>query len=103
MVVSPDREPDVFGAISHPARRRMLDLLVEADRSVNTIAGHFQMSRPAVSQHLRIPLDAGLVTESGMAESGAIASSPRGSVRCGTGWRTMSGSGMNTSSDSRII
>jgi hypothetical protein len=24
MVVSPDREPDVFGAISHPARRRML-------------------------------------------------------------------------------
>ena len=62
MVVSPDREPDVFGAISHPARRRMLDLLVEADRSVNTIAGHFQMSRPAVSQHLRILLDAGLVT-----------------------------------------
>jgi len=62
MVVSPDREPDVFGAISHPARRRMLDLLVEADRSVNTIAGHFRMSRPAVSQHLRILFDAGLVT-----------------------------------------
>ncbi len=32
MVVSPDREPDVFGAISHPARRWMPDLLVEADR-----------------------------------------------------------------------
>ena len=63
MVVTPDCEPDVFGAISHPARRRMLDLLVEADRSVNTMAGHFQMSRPAVSQHLRILLDAGLVTE----------------------------------------
>jgi len=63
MVVTPDREPDVFGAISHPARRRMLDLLLEADRSVNSIAGHFQISRPAVSQHLRILLDAGLVTE----------------------------------------
>ena len=63
MVVTPDREPDVFGAISHPARRRMLDLLLEADSSVNTIAGHFQMSRPAVSQHLRILRDAGLVTE----------------------------------------
>src|SRR5580658_5918009 len=63
MVVTQDREPDVFGAISHPARRRMLDLLLEADRSVNTIAGHFEMSRPAVSQHLRILLDAGLVTE----------------------------------------
>jgi DNA-binding transcriptional ArsR family regulator len=63
MVVTPDREPDVFGAISHPARRRMRDLLALADRSVNTIAGQFQMSRPAVSQHLRILLDAGLVTE----------------------------------------
>ncbi|MDP1796949.1 MAG: metalloregulator ArsR/SmtB family transcription factor [Planctomycetaceae bacterium] len=63
MVVTPNREPDVFTAISHPARRRMLDLLAEADRSVNTIAGHFQMSRPAVSQHLRVLLDSGLVTE----------------------------------------
>ena len=63
MVVTPDRKQDVFAAISHPARRRMLDLLVETDRSVNTMAGHFTMSRPAVSQHLRILRDAGLVTE----------------------------------------
>jgi DNA-binding transcriptional ArsR family regulator len=63
MVMTPDREPDVFGAISYPARRRMLDLLAKADLSVNTIAGHFHMSRPAVSQHLRILLDAGLVAE----------------------------------------
>src|SRR5262245_2984842 len=63
MVVTPNREPDVFGAISHPARRRMLDLLTETQRSVSDIAGHFKMSRPAVSQHLRVLLDAGLVTE----------------------------------------
>jgi DNA-binding transcriptional ArsR family regulator len=63
MVVTPSPEPDVFGAISHPARRYMLDLLAEADRSVNALAGHFQMSRPAVSQHLRVLLAAGLVTE----------------------------------------
>jgi DNA-binding transcriptional ArsR family regulator len=63
MVATPKRESDVFGAISHPARRYMLDLLAEADRSVNAIAGHFEMSRPAVSQHLRVLLDAGLVTE----------------------------------------
>lgn len=63
MIAAPDCDPDVFAAISHPARRRMLDLLAEADRSVNVIAGHFEMSRPAVSQHLRILLDAGLVTE----------------------------------------
>jgi DNA-binding transcriptional ArsR family regulator len=63
MVVASNRESDVFGAISHPARRRMLDLLAEADHSVNAMAGHFQMSRPAVSQHLRVLLDSGLVTE----------------------------------------
>jgi len=63
MVRTADRKHDVFGAISHPARRRMLDLLVDADCSVNALAGHFQMSRPAVSQHLRILLDVGLVTE----------------------------------------
>jgi DNA-binding transcriptional ArsR family regulator len=63
MVATLKREPDVFTAISHPARRQMLDLLAEADRSVNAIAGHFQMSRPAFSHHLRFLLDAGLVTE----------------------------------------
>ena len=56
-------DPEVFAAISHPARRRMLDLLVEADCPVNAIAANFDMSRPAVSQHLRILLEAGLVTE----------------------------------------
>jgi DNA-binding transcriptional ArsR family regulator len=63
MVATTPREGDVFGAISHPARRHILDLLAEADRSVSALAGHFEMSRPAVSQHLRVLLDAGLVTE----------------------------------------
>jgi DNA-binding transcriptional ArsR family regulator len=55
--------PGVFEAIGHPARRRMLDLLVDGDRPVNALAANFEMSRPAVSQHLRVLLDAGLVTE----------------------------------------
>src|SRR6187551_2752659 len=63
MVVTSVREPDVFTAISHLARRQMLDLLTAAERPVSDIAAHFEMSRPAVSQHLRILLDAGLVTE----------------------------------------
>lgn len=63
MVVTSRREPDVFTAISHRARRQVLDLLTEAERSVGDIAAHFEMSRPAVSQHLRILLDAGLVSE----------------------------------------
>ncbi len=56
-------EPEVFGAISHPTRRRMLDLLADGERPVKVIAANFATSRPAVSQHLRILLDAGLVTE----------------------------------------
>ena len=63
MVMSIDRESDVFAAISHRARRQMLNLLTEEQRSVSDIAAHFEMSRPAVSQHLRILLDAGLLTE----------------------------------------
>lgn len=63
MVLTMDREADVFAAISHRARRQMLDLLQGAERSVSDIAAHFEMSRPAVSQHLRILLDAGLVRE----------------------------------------
>ena len=41
----------------------MLDLLADGDRPVNALATNFDMSRPAVSQHLRVLLDAGLVTE----------------------------------------
>jgi DNA-binding transcriptional ArsR family regulator len=63
MVTAPERKPDVFTAISHKARRQMLDLLTEGERPVSEVAAHFEMSRPAVSQHLRILLDAGLLTE----------------------------------------
>jgi DNA-binding transcriptional ArsR family regulator len=61
--MAPDPRPEVFAAISHPVRRRILDLLAEEDRPVNAIASNFAMSRPAVSQHLRVLLDAGLVSE----------------------------------------
>jgi DNA-binding transcriptional ArsR family regulator len=58
-----DPRPEVFAAIAHPVRRRILDLLVEEDRPVNAIASHFDVSRPAISQHLKVLLGAGLVTE----------------------------------------
>lgn len=56
-------QPDVYAAIAHPVRRHILDLLAERDRSVSEIASHFEISRPAISQHLRVLLDAGLVAE----------------------------------------
>jgi DNA-binding transcriptional ArsR family regulator len=54
---------EAFAAISNPVRRQILDLLAEGDRPVNVLAGSFAMSRPAISQHLRILLTAGLVAE----------------------------------------
>ena len=50
MVAASTTEPDVFTAISHAARRQMLDLLAGSDYSVKAIAGHFRMSRPAVAK-----------------------------------------------------
>lgn len=61
--MAPAPRPEVFAAIAHPLRRQILDLLVEEDRPVNAIASQFPISRPAVSQHLRVLLDAGLVAE----------------------------------------
>lgn len=55
--------PEAFSAIASPVRRQILDLLSEGDRPVNAIASSFAMSRPAISQHLRILLSAGLVAE----------------------------------------
>ncbi len=54
-------DADAFAAIAHPARRKILDLLAQEERSVTELAKPFRMSRPAVSQHLKILLDVGLV------------------------------------------
>jgi len=52
---------DVFAAISDPTRRRLLDRLGARERPVNDLARPFAMTRPAISQHLRILRRAGLV------------------------------------------
>ncbi|HXY24196.1 MAG TPA: metalloregulator ArsR/SmtB family transcription factor [Candidatus Acidoferrum sp.] len=52
---------DVFAAVGDPTRRRVLDLLARGELPVRRIAAPFAMSRPAISQHLRILLDARLV------------------------------------------
>ncbi|SEG27019.1 helix-turn-helix transcriptional regulator [Paenibacillus sp. UNC499MF] len=54
---------DVFQAIADPTRRKVLSLLAGQEMPVNAISGHFPMSRTAVSKHLRILADAGLVQE----------------------------------------
>jgi DNA-binding transcriptional ArsR family regulator len=54
---------DVFQAIADPTRRKLLRLLSEREMAVSALSVHFPMSRTAVSKHLRILSDAGLVTE----------------------------------------
>ncbi|MHB8573733.1 MAG: ArsR/SmtB family transcription factor [Dehalococcoidia bacterium] len=53
----------VFEAIADPTRRRILDLLAEGESPVLDLAAPFAISRPAVSQHLRVLREAGLVSE----------------------------------------
>src|SRR3712207_5551483 len=56
-------EATVYEAISDPTRRRILDRLARGECRVNDLAAPFAMSRPAVSQHLRVLREAGLVTD----------------------------------------
>jgi DNA-binding transcriptional ArsR family regulator len=53
----------VLDALGDPTRRRMLELLRGGERAVGAIAADLPVSRPAVSQHLRVLKGAGLVTE----------------------------------------
>jgi DNA-binding transcriptional ArsR family regulator len=50
-------------AIAEPRRREILHLVEKAELPAGTIASHFDVTRPAISQHLRVLLDAGLLTE----------------------------------------
>lgn len=59
-----DDSPEVFGAIASPVRRQILDLLAQGESPAGAIAARFQISRPAISQHLQILLAAGVVAQS---------------------------------------
>ena len=50
-------------AIAAPRRRQILTLVRDGELSAGEIAGHFDVTRPAVSQHLNVLKEAGLVTE----------------------------------------
>ena len=50
-------------AIAEPHRRRILRLVWDRELSAGEIAGHFDVTRPAVSQHLAVLREAGLLSE----------------------------------------
>ncbi len=50
-----------FEVVAEPTRRRILDLLLTGERAVGELVAELAMSQPAVSRHLRVLRDAGLV------------------------------------------
>jgi DNA-binding transcriptional ArsR family regulator len=62
MVTSQQKQHEtVFRAVADPTRRQILDLLRSSEFTVGEIAGHFRISRPAISRHIRILQSARLV------------------------------------------
>jgi DNA-binding transcriptional ArsR family regulator len=53
--------PGVFAALADPTRRTLLERIADRPRSVGALAAELPVSRPAVSQHLKVLKDAGLV------------------------------------------
>jgi DNA-binding transcriptional ArsR family regulator len=60
--------PGTFEVLAEPNRRRILDLLAEAERPVGELVGALGVSQPAVSKHLRVLREAGLVEVRGDAQ-----------------------------------
>jgi DNA-binding transcriptional ArsR family regulator len=53
---------DVFQVIADPSRRQILQMLTKESYNINSISQQFDMSRPAVSKHIKILETAGFVT-----------------------------------------
>ena len=54
---------EVFDAVAQPKRREILRLLAGRELSAGEIASHFSVTQPAISQHLKVLKDVGLVSE----------------------------------------
>lgn len=54
---------DAWIALGDPTRKAIFELLVDRPRAVGELAGELPVSRPAVSQHLRVLKEAGLVID----------------------------------------
>lgn len=54
---------DLFSALADPTRCRVVEMLHERSRPVHELAAAFDISRPAISRHLKVLKDAGLVAE----------------------------------------
>ena len=58
----------VFSALADPTRVQILDLLRRKERSVSELVDEFELTQPAISQHLRVLREAGLVASRAAAQ-----------------------------------
>lgn len=52
---------DVFQAIADPTRREILDRIAHQSLNLNSVAEQFEISRPAISKHIKILTECGLI------------------------------------------
>jgi len=52
---------DVFQAIADPTRREIINIIAHQSINLNTVAEHFDVSRPAISKHIKILTECGLI------------------------------------------
>ncbi|HVW93450.1 MAG TPA: metalloregulator ArsR/SmtB family transcription factor [Devosia sp.] len=74
-----------FAALADETRCRVLELLHERARPVHELAAHFAISRPAISRHLRVLKEAGLVREEKRGRENIYAMQP-GVIEPATRW-----------------
>ena len=53
---------DVFQAIADPTRRAIINMIAHHSLNLNSVAEHFDVSRPAISKHIKILTECGLIT-----------------------------------------
>jgi len=67
-----------LAAIADPTRRRIVELLAQRDRTAGELVEEFDMSAPAISQHLNVLREAGLVTTRAEGQSRIQSLNPAG-------------------------
>ncbi len=60
-IMTSEYRRDVFQAIADPTRRKIIDLISQQPMNLKTIAEYFDISRPAISQQIKILIECGLV------------------------------------------
>jgi DNA-binding transcriptional ArsR family regulator len=59
--MSENARRDVFQAIADPTRRQIIELVADHAMTLNAIADNFEISRPAISQHIKILNECGII------------------------------------------